>query len=88
MRSLMFFSAITSSLLTFSTQTQAQTSDECMSEVRKVQAFIDNSSDPDDSQNDIATDHLETAEFDANKGDGAKCMQSVDAAKGASGYHE
>ena len=80
--------AVVMPLLVFSVQAQAQTAEECMAEVRKVQEFIQDSSDPDDSQNEIATDHLERAELDAGKGDGAKCMKSVEEAKGASGYHE
>ena len=70
------------SLLIFSTQAQAQTADECMAEVRKVQAFIADKFNPDDDENEIATTHLEMAELDAGKGDGAKCMRSVESSEG------
>ena len=82
------FAGLVSVLILSTTQVQAQTADECMSEVRKVQAFIADKFNPDDSENEVATTHLEMAELDANKGDGAKCMESVESAKGASGYHE
>ena len=82
------FAGLISLLILSTTQSQAQTADECMSEVRKVQAFIADKFNPDDSENEVATTHLEMAELDAGKGDGAKCMKSVESAKGASGYHE
>ena len=82
------FAWLISLLILSTTQSQAQTADECMSEVRKVQAFIADKFNPDDPENEVATTHLEMAELDAGKGDGAKCMKSVESAKGASGYHE
>ena len=82
------FAGLISLLILSTTQSQAQTADECMSEVRKVQAFIADKFNPDDPENEVATTHLEMAELDAGKGDGAKCMKSVESAKGASGYHE
>ena len=82
------FAWLISLLILSTTQSQAQTADECMSEVRKVQTFIADKFNPDDSENEVATTHLEMAELDAGKGDGAKCMKSVESAKGASGYHE
>ena len=82
------FAGLISLLILSTTQSQAQTADECMSEVRKVQAFIADKFNPDDAENEVATTHLEMAELDAGKGDGAKCMKSVELAKGASGYHE
>ena len=82
------FAGLISLLILSTTQSQAQTADECMSEVRKVQAFIADKFNPDDAENEVATTHLEMAELDAGKGDGAKCMKSVESAKGASGYHE
>ena len=82
------FAGVMSLLISSTTQSQAQTPEECMSEVRKVQTFIADKFGPDDPENEVATTHLEMAELDAGKGDGAKCMKSVESAKGASGYHE
>ena len=82
------FAGAISLLILSTTQAQAQTADECMSEVRKVQTFIADKFDPDDDENQAATTHLEMAELDASKGDGPKCMKSVESAKGAAGYHE
>ena len=82
------FAGVMSLLILSTTQAQAQTPEECMSEVRKVQTFIADKYDPDDAENEAATTHLEMAELDAGKGDGAKCMKSVESAKGASGYYE
>ena len=82
------FAGVMSLLILSTAQAQAQTADECMSEVRKVQAFIADKIDPDDDENQTAITHLEMAEVDASKGDGPKCMQSVESAKGVAGYHE
>ena len=82
------FAGVTSLLILSTTQAHAQTADECMSEVRKVQAFIADKFNPDDDENEAATTHLEMAELDAGKGNGPKCIESVKSAKGASGYHD
>lgn len=67
---------------------QAQTTEECMAELRKVQAFIENSGNPDSTPNQNATDRLLTAEVSASEGNGPRCMEFVEEAKGASGYHD
>lgn len=75
-------------ILVLSTQAQAQTVGECLSEVRKVQAFVDNEPDSQDQPADINSDFLEMAENAAAQGDAKKCMEFVEQAKGAVGYYE
>ena len=65
-----WFAGLISLLILSTTQAQAQTGDECMSEVRKVQAFIADKFNPDDAEYEVDTTHIEMAELDASKGDG------------------
>ena len=64
----------------------AQSVDECMAELKKIQAYIENQDDQDRYQH--ATELLVHAEFSAGKGEGKKCMEFVTEAKGASAYRE
>ena len=64
----------------------AQSVDECMAELKKVQAYIENQDNQDHYQH--ATELLVHAEFSASKGEGKKCVEFVTEAKGASGYRE
>jgi hypothetical protein len=66
----------------------AQSVDECMAELKKVQAYIENQSNQDRPELQHATELLVHAEFSASKGEGKKCVEFVTEAKGASGYRE
>jgi len=66
----------------------AQSVEECMAELQKVQQFIGDQPNSNAPQYDEATDHLETAEVEASQGNGEKCMQFVNEAKGAARYVE
>jgi len=59
----------------------AQTVEECMAEVKKVQAFIDSQEDQDRYEH--ASSLLVHAEFSAGKGEGKKCMEFAKQAKGS-----
>jgi hypothetical protein len=76
------------SALVLSTQAQAQSVDACLSELNKVQAYMENEPDSDDHPADVGNQFLEMAENAANEGDGKKCMEHVESAKGAVGYSE
>ncbi len=73
------------SALLLSTQVQAQTVEECMVEVRKMQDYLMDQPDLDSAQAQVASDHLERAEMKAHEGNGKECMDYVEQAKGAAG---
>jgi NifU-like protein involved in Fe-S cluster formation len=73
------------SALLLSTQVQAQTVDECMAEIRKMQDYLMDEPGLDSTQAQIASDHLERAELKAHEGNGKECMEYVEQAKGAAG---
>jgi hypothetical protein len=76
------------SALVLSTQAEAQSVDECLSELNKVQAYMENEPDSEDHPADLTNQLLEMAENAANEGDGKTCMEHVESAKGAVGYSE
>ena len=66
----------------------AQTTEECMAELRKVQAYIDNQDNQNSPEILHATDLLVQAENAASRDEGKECMDFVTEAKGASGFTE
>lgn len=66
----------------------AQSADECMAELKKVQAHIENQPNQDSPQLQHAQTLLVNAEFSASKGEGKKCMEFVTEAKGVSKFRE